>query len=161
MSVRQEKHATHNRPRKLSQSELQQHIAERLLAPLRDNKTRQDIKKFCTNPDSEIETALCGAAMAARLHLPIRAYVMEQTTTLLKELFCGAEAREAWAWRIILEVSGLAECFREAMTRLDPDDGAAFVSSGFERRLLLHLRELIKPQSGREEPDHSDGYRSG
>lgn len=151
MPVRKEKHATRNRPRKLSQSELQQHVAERLLAPLRDNKIRRGIKQSCTNPDPEIETALCAAAVAAQLRPPIRAYIKEQTTTLIARLFRSAEAREAWAWKIILEVSGLAEVFREALAPFDQNDDATFLSSEFERRLIHQLRELVKPQGASDE----------
>ncbi|MCL6480321.1 MAG: hypothetical protein K6U02_01205 [Firmicutes bacterium] len=129
---------------RLSAEALEQLVVEQLLQPLRTSQQRLAIQQRCANSSLEIEATLCAAAVAEQLRLPLRAFVMEQTTRLVQRLFASAEAGESWAWRVILEATEMGEHLRQALARTGtgaaPAD--AFVSTGFEQRLLERLREL-------------------
>ncbi|MCL6566102.1 MAG: hypothetical protein K6U09_06735 [Acidobacteriia bacterium] len=129
------------RPR-LSAEALERLVSEQLLQPLRASKQRLAIQQRCANSPREIEAALCTATVAEQLRLPLRAFVVEQIPRLMQRLFACAEAGESWAWRVILEASGLGEHFRQALTLTEATAPDAFVSIGFEQRLLERLREL-------------------
>ncbi len=140
---------------RLSAEALEQLVIEQLLQPLRTSQQRRAIQRRCANSPQEIEAALCAATVAEHLRLPLRAFVWEQTTRLVQRLFARAEAGESWAWRVLLEATGIGEHFRQALASPGAASADAFVSTNFEQRLLERLREL-----GTSTADVADGTPS-
>lgn len=142
MKAKRPKPELPSRVPRLSAEALERLVIAQLLQPLRTSKLRLAIQQQCANSPQEIEMALCAAKVAEQLRLPLRAFLLEQTTRLVQRLFACAEAGEPWAWRVILEATGMDEYFRQALTNTEATAPDAFVSSGFELRLLERLRKL-------------------
>ncbi len=147
MQTRNPEQPLRRKRKTLSRRELVKHVADHLLKVLRENEVRMTIKGNCANTDEEIEAVLRTPSLGKILRQPVEAFIVERTTQLIKRLFESAVTGEAWAWRVILEVSGLADHFREAVAKMGTLDEAVFVSAGFEQRLIQDLRELATPEA--------------
>jgi hypothetical protein len=135
---------SHHRRRKQRQSASakspEELVASCLAVGFRGSEERQKLRRATRLTDDQIESALLSPILDALLRDVQQAWVRERWPALLQRLFNGARNGESWAWRVLLEATGLGEQLRAATAAPPQEEGEAFVSSGFERRLLEDLR---------------------
>lgn len=112
---------------------------------LRTNRLRKKVGERCANSPEEVEAALLSDAVQKRIQGIARACTAERMTPLLQKLFDGACDGQPWAWKILLESTGLADRIRATVFLVESEESEAFVSTAFERRLIEELRELAGP----------------
>jgi hypothetical protein len=112
----------------------------------REDEIRKKIRRRTGATDAEIECALRDSDVSGKLREIERAWVQERWPQLLRRLFAAAERGEAWAWRVLLDNTDLGERLRAASAPAPADDPEAFISTGYEQRLLRDLRSHASPQ---------------
>lgn len=137
------------KPRSASPQSPEQRVAFFLAGDFRKYGERDKLRRATQLSDEQIERALLSPEIDALLRDVQRAWVRERWPALLRSLFDAARQGQSWAWRVLLEATGLGEQLRGATAARSQNDGDAFISTGFERRLLEDLRrggEAIAPE---------------
>lgn len=103
-----------NEKEQLGDSDLEHRLLESLIEPLRTTERREQSLAATKESHEAIEQALASPVVLAGIAKAQNAFVVEQWPSLLRNLFEAARKGEAWAWKILLDVAGVAEQLRAA-----------------------------------------------
>jgi len=122
----------------LGDSDLEHRLLESLIEPLRTTERREQSLAATRESNEAIEQALASPCVLGGLAKAQNAFVVEQWPSLLRKLFDAATKGEAWAWKILLDVAGVAEQLRAACGDVEAGSGSeAEVGLPKEIRALL------------------------
>lgn len=141
-----------NKPQVRKQVEdrsLEHRLLESLIEPLRTTERREQSLAATKESHEAIEQALASPVVLGGIAKAQNAFVVEQWPSLLRKLFDAAGKGEAWAWKILLDVAGVADQLRIASGETDSD-----LSAELERSLPEEIRTLMRRTDA--EPSHSD-----
>lgn len=129
---------------------LEARIAEVLCSKLHGSALRQDLRKTGVT-DQEVEERLNSAGVQRQVRSAMAAYIQEQLPDLLVLLVDQAREKQTWAWKILLDATGLAEALRAVVLAQPETQTSALVSTAFERDLFENIRELLQPTDGKQD----------
>ena len=98
----------------------------------------------------EIDAVLTSPAMKRRISQSVEAFLQQQLPALLNKIFRQADEGQSWACKVVLELTGIAELLRAAVSRADGGIEELQVISELERGLVESFRQLAAGE-GREE----------
>ncbi len=133
----------------LGDSDLEHRLLESLIEPLRTTERREQSLAATGKSHEVVEQALASPAVLSGIAKAQNAFVVEHWPWLLRKLFDAAKEHEAWAWKILLDVAGVAEQLRIASGEVDSD-----LTAELERSLPEEVRALMRRTDA--EPSHSD-----
>jgi transposase len=133
------------KPQSASPKAPEELVASFLAGGFRKSEERDKLRRATQLSDEQIERALLSPKLDALLRDVRRAWAREQWPALLRSLFDAARQGQSWAWRVLLEATGIGEELRAATAARAQDDGAAFISTDYERRLIEDLRRGGEP----------------
>ena len=139
-------------------TELEQNIFSLVAQPLYETKERKQIRTKGLASDEEIDAVLTSPEMKRALRRSVEAFLQQQLPSTLGRIFEGAEGKEAWACRLILELTGIADLLRAAVSQTEGEIQEARVISELERGLVESFRQLVKGE-GREEEMEDNGRK--
>lgn len=133
---------------------VEQRLLDCLVEPLRTTDQRKRSLAATGKSDEVVEQALASPAVLGGIAKAQNAFVVEHWPTLLRKLFDAAAQGESWAWKILLDVAGVAEQLRAACA------GAGAGAEGSESELGLpkEIRALLSRAD--EEAEISDSVSS-
>jgi len=142
-------------PSKREQPEgsIEQRLLRCLVEPLRKTERRKQSLESTGGSDETVEQALASPVVLGGIAKAQNAFVVEHWPSLLKKLFAAAEEGEAWAWKILLDVAGVAEQLRAASGEMDSD-----LRAELDQSLPAEIRALMRTTDA--EPSHSDSSES-
>ena len=136
------------RRKPLAGSALEERLLELIVKPLRSTDRRKEHREETGAGDDAIEHALGSSTVLSGVAHAQNAFTVEHWPVLLHKLFEAAEKKEAWAWRILLDVAGVAEQLRAASGEITAESAAAF-----DQTLPPEIRELLKRADEDATPD--------
>jgi hypothetical protein len=92
----------------------EQRLLDCLVEPLRTTEERDQSRAATHESDEAVEQMLASPVILSNIAKAQNAFVAEHWPRLLRKLFDAAKKGEAWAWKILLDVAGVAEQLRIA-----------------------------------------------
>lgn len=132
-------------------------VAAVLNSKLRLSDVRGELRSKTRATDEELEKLLNSPSLQRRVRAVMAAYIQEQLPDLVVFLVGQAREKQAWAWKVLLEVTGLSEVLRAAVLSQPDTETSALVSSAFERDMLGNIRELLSPVDAFTKGAHDQG----
>jgi len=108
----------------LGDSDLEHRLLDSLIEPLRTTERRKQSLAATRESHAAIEQALACPVVLGGIAKAQNAFVVEQWPSLLRNLFEAAEQGQSWAWKILLDVAGVAEQLRAACGDVEAGSGA-------------------------------------
>jgi hypothetical protein len=127
----------------------EQRLLDCLVEPLRTTDEREQSRTVTHESHEVIEQMLGSPMVLSGIAKAQNAFVVEHWPRLLRELFDAAKERQAWAWKILLDVAGVAEQLRIASGEMDSD-----LRAELDRSLPEEIRTLMRRTDA--ESSHSD-----
>jgi hypothetical protein len=140
--------------KRLDDAALKQAIVKVLLAPLRNTDERKSIRKKKRASHEAIETALLSSFVRQALEKGVAAFVQEQTVPILNKIFEAADAKEAWACKVVLDAAHGTDLLTASLGLADSGTKDVVFSSAVERSLVENLVALCR--GANHEPANTD-----
>ncbi len=135
-------------------SDLQRVVLSAVLAPLYRFTRRQQMRKLHPASDDKMDAELLTTQAKLRIQQSIEAFCLQELPGLLAYILDSAREGNAWACKLILELTGIADKLRLVADPSQRDIQEAEALSEMEKSLLASLRQLVTDKDKEEaQPD--------
>ena len=140
-------------------TELERGVFWLVTSPLYMTKERGQIQeKYPGTSNDEIDAVLNSPEMRRQISRSIEAFLQQQLPILLEKIFKQADEGQSWACKLVLELTGIAELLRAAVSRAEGELEETQVISELERGLVESFRQLVAGE-GKEEVQPDGGSK--
>jgi len=146
MSAKKQKQTRKQGP--AAQRDVESMLSHILLAGFPATATWRQMCKHTGRDDEGVEQTINSPAFRARLGASFRARVYVESAAIVESLLKAARKEQGWAWKVLLEITGIRDQLDELLSAGQPNDEGSFISSEFERDLLGKLRQLGSGEPG-------------
>ncbi len=132
-------------------TELERAVFSEVTESLYTTEARKKInKKHPAASNDEIDAVLISPGMKRQISQSVEAFLQQQLPALLEKIFQQASEGQSWACKLVLELTGIAELLRAAVSQAEGEIQEMQVISELEKGLVESFRQLVAGE-GREE----------
>jgi len=139
-------------------TELERVVFSVVTTPLYTTEARKTICKGRPFSNEEIDAVLISPEMRRQISRSIEAFLQQQLPVLLEKIFKQADEGQSWACKLVLELTGIAELLRAAVSQAEGEIQEMQVISELEKGLVESFRQLVVGE-GREEVQPDGGSK--
>mgnify|MGYP001585231171 CR=1 FL=1 len=140
-------------------TELERAVFSEVTESLYTTEARKKInKKHPAASNDEIDAVLISPGMKRQISQSVEAFLQQQLPALLEKIFKQADDGQNWACKLVLELTGIAELLRVAVSQAEGELEETQVISELERGLVESFRQLVAGE-GKEEVQPDGGSK--
>jgi len=140
--------------RRMSPAKPKERVTDVLLTSFRDTDVRKKTLARTEDNHQDVEAKLLSPGIRVELYKGIAACLQERAAILLVRILEAAEAKEAWACKVILDLAGIPQALQAALGAAEASAPEDELLSAMEHNLVENLLTLIRGES--REPADAD-----